>query len=59
MGRERHVGLGHRDRRSRTCNDLGMTPYDLVLRGGRVIDPESMLDGTRDVAIDGGRVSAV
>jgi cytosine/adenosine deaminase-related metal-dependent hydrolase len=36
-----------------------MTPYDLVLRGGRVIDPESMLDGTRDVAIDGGRVSAV
>lgn len=30
--------------------------YPLVLRGGRVIDPESGLDGIRDVAIDGGKV---
>ena len=41
-----------------------MTPgcrrdYDLVLRGGRVIDPESKLDGVRDVGIAGGRVAAV
>ncbi len=33
--------------------------YDLVLRGGRVIDPESVLDGVRDVGIDGSQVAAV
>jgi N-acyl-D-aspartate/D-glutamate deacylase len=33
--------------------------YDLVLRGGRVIDPESGLDAVRDVAIAGDRVAAV
>ena len=26
--------------------------YDVVLRGGRVIDPETQLDGIRDVAMD-------
>jgi N-acyl-D-aspartate/D-glutamate deacylase len=33
--------------------------YDVVLRGGRVIDPESGLDAVRDVAIAGDRVVAV
>ena len=33
--------------------------FDLVLRGGRVIDPESELDGVRDVGIVGGRIAAV
>jgi predicted amidohydrolase len=32
--------------------------YDAVLRGGRVIDPESGLDAVRDVAIVGDRVAA-
>ena len=32
---------------------------DLVLAGGRVVDPESGLDGTRWIAITGGRVVAV
>jgi N-acyl-D-aspartate/D-glutamate deacylase len=36
-----------------------VTDYDLVLRGGRVIDPESGLDAVRDVAIAGDRVVAV
>jgi dihydroorotase-like cyclic amidohydrolase len=36
-----------------------MVPYDIVLRGGRVIDPESMLDGHRNVAINGRTVVAV
>jgi hypothetical protein len=31
---------------------------DLVLRGGRVIDPESGLDAVADVAVTGGRVTA-
>jgi dihydroorotase len=32
---------------------------DLILRGGRVIDPASGLDGIRDVGFAGGRVAAV
>jgi N-acyl-D-aspartate/D-glutamate deacylase len=32
---------------------------DIVLRGGRVIDPESGLDAVRDVAISGGRVTGI
>src|SRR5262245_59979800 len=33
--------------------------YDLVLRGGRVIDPAQGLDGALDVAVSAGRVGAV
>ena len=32
---------------------------DLMLRGGRVIDPDQALDGVMDVAIAGGRIAAV
>jgi dihydroorotase len=33
--------------------------YDLLLRGGHVIDPCNKVDGTRDVAIRAGKVAAV
>ena len=33
--------------------------YDLVIKGGRVIDPSRRLDAIRDVAIAGGRIAAV
>jgi dihydroorotase len=33
--------------------------FDLIIRGGRVIDPSVRLDGVRDVAIAGGRIAAV
>lgn len=33
--------------------------YDLVLHGGRVIDPETGLDAVRDVGIRDGRIAAV
>jgi dihydroorotase len=33
--------------------------YDLLIRGGRVIDPSVRLDEIRDVAISGGRIAAV
>ena len=33
--------------------------YDLVVRGGRVIDPSLGIDAIRDVAIAGGRIAAV
>ena len=35
------------------------TRYDLLIRGGRVIDPSVRLDAVRDVAIAGGRIAAV
>lgn len=36
-----------------------VSEWDLVLRGGRVIDPETGLDAIRDVAIAAGRIAAV
>jgi dihydroorotase len=33
--------------------------YDLVIKGGRVIDPSMGLDATRDIAISAGRIAAV
>jgi len=33
--------------------------YDLVIKGGRVIDPSMGLDAVRDIAIAGGRVVAI
>jgi hypothetical protein len=36
-----------------------VTYHDIVLRGGRVIDPESMLDDHRTVGITAGKVTAV
>ena len=34
-------------------------PYDLVITGGRVIDPETGLDAIRNVGIKGGRIAAI
>src|ERR1051326_9630764 len=34
-------------------------PYDLVLRGARVMNPANGLDGRRDVAVANGRIAAV
>jgi N-acyl-D-aspartate/D-glutamate deacylase len=36
-----------------------VTSYDLVLRGGRVVDPESGLDMVCDVAVSGGQIAAI
>jgi len=33
--------------------------YDLVIRGGRVMDPESKLDAVRNVGIRAGRIAAI
>jgi N-acyl-D-aspartate/D-glutamate deacylase len=38
---------------------LGAQSYDLVISGGRVLDPASGLDGVRFVAIEGGKVAAI
>ena len=34
-------------------------PFDLILRGGRVIDPSQKLDAVTDVAFSGGKVAAI
>jgi dihydroorotase len=34
-------------------------PFDLVIQGGRVMDPESGLDAVRNVGIRGGKVAAI
>jgi N-acyl-D-aspartate/D-glutamate deacylase len=36
-----------------------VSDWDIVLRGGRVIDPESGLDAVRDVAVAAGRVAEI
>src|SRR5262245_32274103 len=33
--------------------------YDLVIKGGRVLDPSVRLDAVRDVAIADGRIAAI
>src|SRR5258708_33117090 len=33
--------------------------FDVVIAGGRVMDPESGLDGVRNVGITGGRIAAI
>lgn len=33
--------------------------YDVVIRGARVLDPESKLDAVRDVALQGSRIAAI
>lgn len=33
--------------------------YDLVLKGGRVVDPANGIDGVRDVAVAGGKIARI
>lgn len=40
-------------------NSSNSTDYDLILRGGHVIDPAHGIDGPADVALVGGRIAAV
>jgi dihydroorotase len=39
--------------------DAAVDKYDLLIKGGRVIDPLARLDAVRDVAISDGRIAAV
>jgi dihydroorotase len=44
---------------ARIPNGLAAAKYDLLIKGGRVIDPARKLDATRDVAIADGRIAAI
>ena len=39
--------------------DAQSTPYDIVLTGGRVMDPESQLDAVRNIGLQGDRIAAI
>jgi N-acyl-D-aspartate/D-glutamate deacylase len=41
------------------CQSIEHQPYDLVLTGGRVIDPGSGLDAVRNVGVRNGRIVAI
>ncbi len=38
---------------------LAAPKYDLIIKGGRVVDPARKLDAIRDVAIAEGRIAAI
>jgi dihydroorotase len=42
-----------------TSSAPSSAPWDIVLRGGRVIDPAQGLDGVMDVAVRDGRIAAI
>jgi dihydroorotase len=44
---------------ARIPNALAAGKYDLIIKGGRVIDPSRKLDAMRDVGIAGGRIAAI
>jgi len=53
-------GARHTDAAWHTgAEEAAVSDWDLVLRGGRVIDPESGLDAVRDVALAPGRIAAI
>lgn len=41
------------------CGELIAASYEVVLRGGRVIDPESGRDGVYELGISSGRIAAI
>ena len=38
---------------------FGAAKYDLIVKGGRVVDPSRKLNAIRDVAIANGRIAAI
>src|SRR4051812_2336158 len=57
----RSSGLRHRfnARQSKGQPKEGAMPYDLLLKGGHVLDPGQNLDGTLDIAISDGKIAAI
>lgn len=41
------------------CTSVYADEYDLVVSSGRVIDPETSLNGIRNIGVNGGRIAAV
>src|SRR5215813_10266592 len=58
MNRRQFVGMGGAALFAHVPKALAAT-YDLLIKGGRLIDPSVGLDAVRDVAIAGGKIVAV
>jgi len=58
INRRQFVGMGAAALLAHVSKARAAT-YDLLIKGGRVIDPSLGLDGIRDVAIAGGKIVAV
>jgi N-acyl-D-glutamate deacylase len=41
------------------CLPVCAQTYEVVIRGGRVLDPETGLDAVRDVGIAGGKIARI
>src|SRR5262245_40716397 len=41
------------------CARLGAQPYDLIIKGGHVIDPANGIDRVMDLAVSGGKIARV
>ncbi len=41
------------------CSAAAQTPYELLLKGGHVIDPKNAVSGVMDVAVSGGKIARV
>jgi len=44
---------------ARAPNAFAQTNYELIIKGGRVIDPSVGIDAVRDIAISAGKIAAV
>src|SRR5438309_8260139 len=53
------VDAGDIDHSAGRTNPEMTMPFDLILRGGRVVDPSQKLDAVTDVAFAGGKVAAI
>jgi dihydroorotase len=41
------------------CAHMGAQPYDLIIKGGHVIDPADGINGVMDVAVAHGKIARV
>jgi dihydroorotase len=54
-----HHAFASRIYTDRVTTQPASPPYDLLLKGGRVIDPRNNIDGKRDIAIMGNTIAGV
>ena len=57
--RARRAGVTQTRKEAKAMATRTNGTYDLVLKGGRVIDPGRALDATMDVAVRDGKIAAV
>src|ERR1700694_4748657 len=59
MNRRQFVGAAAAAAMFARVRNVSAATYDLIVKGGRVIDPSVGLDAVRDVAVAAGKIAAV